>query len=533
MQPGYEAPDDDDLFLEDDDSVIDETYQAWRDTSAVDDYAGISDLPDQHSTLRGIVGFASEAQAASHPILPPTVPTGLEGVRAGTSHPMWPAVVVAVGMASPLTPSFIPSSAPIAPVMDDHFEDLSPFYVLVESSVVVSWEFPEVRPIDLTHDQCQSMLGDPDQLGAPIIIPSAIDAWRPIERGVEAIQFVAHTARGGVHAYLWYGTTIRKVIATGSARYICKDYRRDTECFSLLSGTPASDILYHDHKWLHYHRPAMSYHCGLEGICILMDTIEYRVKARRTINLRVTTSGYLDSRGYGYNVSSEAIPCNSIIEVDLVPGDMMGPEQSDPSRRDSSSVSTLSETNLSSVDMAGRLSCSLSSTPRKVYPYALVSSPEQVVGVIVSVTAREFMDFFPEQSDAGPLDFYTSADNWHSVNRGFTHYSLVDIPVFSEFVNFIIERCTKQVRVEKPWARYFHFTPGLVRCINSRDWVFTTIPVLRSTHIFVRNYRHCATRTRKLFYSGTHDIAGTRYVIFYGYPRPLERAFRPFVKLKE
>lgn len=421
------------------------------------------------------------------------------------------AVVAALMSVGVIVPPYTMTSEVVVKPMDRRFDALAQSYVFIEDSVVVSWDIPELGCQDLTRSQCENM-----QLnsGERLIHGSghstlAVTGWRPKLDGLEAVQFVAHTARGETHAFLWYGTTIRRVVAHSSALYECIGYGTPAENFKLLAGTPADRITWSTHDWraLDYH--TMSNFSDTEGIVVRANAMEYRVKTKKTFNLHVSALRSTDQGGEEYTVTGvEPSAFVSIAEV---------------------------------VWQSGRTCSFLRWRPDRLR----ADTKEHITKVIRSVSFAEFMDYIPyaENPGVGVLSRLVMAPRGplhkhrvlHRNSRGLAPYSWgnTDHQLSDYLASFAREVCTQHGQIDaemlhqelREQGKYsssgylynlYPSTPGPFRCVLMDDWIYTPIPLATTSRIVVRNALHCSRRVTERFSACVHEFRGERFLIYYG-----------------
>jgi len=145
----------------------------------------------------------------------------------------------------------------------------------------------------------------------------AVTAFREKLDGVEAMQIVAHTTSGKRVAFVWCGKFLIRVQAQGSALYELV-YESGSMVFYLLSGTPAQDLNVRKHPWLPLCQQDLLPLLNKEGAILRINEQEFRVKNRRTLNLRYLGVVVTDFQNNVYQVTDLPQDYRGIVEIELL-----------------------------------------------------------------------------------------------------------------------------------------------------------------------------------------------------------------------
>lgn len=172
-------------------------------------------------------------------------------------------------------------------MMNRDFTALARTDLYVDEEIIMHWDIPLLGADTLT----QSSLANIQINGPNAIIhgtgQSSVSVMAVREKldGVEAVQFVAITATGRRVGFLWCQNTIRRVAAVASAHY---EYMMvgDRHMYFLHSGVPSDSIPVLSHSWQMVSNASVSSGLSTEGLMVLANGLEYRVKNKKTVTLR-------------------------------------------------------------------------------------------------------------------------------------------------------------------------------------------------------------------------------------------------------
>jgi len=477
LQPGYTAPDDDDIFeLEDDNSI---------ETSIV---------PANNSSL--LIDPEMDAAWISY-----DVPVSVKPASA---------VLTSLVNAGAVIPPYSATPDVVAQPMDRKFDDLASSYVFLNNSVVVSWDIPELGCQEITRSQCENM-----QLnsGEKVIHGSgqsalAVTGWRPKIDGVEAVQFVAHTAAGEKHAFLWYGETFRRVTAHSAALYECVGYGTVTESFNLLSGSPAEELNCHRHEWRSLDRQEMQNFVETEGIIICANTMEYRIKSQKTFNLHVTPFHSVDESGEEYTV--HGVDPTALVSVAEV------------------------------TWMTGRTCAFLRWRPDR----ARADTKDHILKVLRSVSLSEFLEYIPNSrkddnkvtsllvmSTRGPVHKHRVRQRetsrlapyvWGNTEHIESNYlASVARELCAQKGQIDSDMLHRELREQGKYSssgtlyNLYPHTPGPLRCILTDSMIFTPIPLSTTSRVIVHLVARCPRRLLDRMGACVHTVRDERFFIIY------------------
>jgi len=199
-------------------------------------------------------------------------------------------VLVALLNEGVVIPPFV-APCRFTPVLVRDFSVLANYVVFIDGSQVIRWDIPEMGCQDLmpSHLAQMQLNMDPPLIHGSGPSTLAVQSWRPKLNGIAAVQIVATTMAGSTVGFLWYGTTMRRVSAKVSALYEVLDAGTPRERFVLLNGEVSPDIVCETNLWRALSLAAIDQGATEDGIVILANAVEYRVKREQTFNLRFTT----------------------------------------------------------------------------------------------------------------------------------------------------------------------------------------------------------------------------------------------------
>lgn len=159
--------------------------------------------------------------------------------------------------------------------------------VILDDKLVVAWLAPSVPCSTIPH----AALGNSQINGDGLVIVGqgpteiAITACREWLGGVEVSQYALVTTDGKVNGLVSASDGIRRVTATGPARYVRRGLTPSETVYVLLEGSPSPDLPVVEHPW---RAPSMAVvqsgasHLGVE---IVANGIVYRLPNHRIANL--------------------------------------------------------------------------------------------------------------------------------------------------------------------------------------------------------------------------------------------------------
>jgi len=187
-------------------------------------------------------------------------------------------------------------------VMQRDLSILATVSLQYENELIVNWDIPMMGADHISQSQMSNIqVNGPNHILHGVGSSSlAISACREKLDGVEAIQIVATTVTGKEIAFIWCEKRFFRVTASRSAHY---EYMSVGATYFLLSGVPALEVNVRVHPWLMVSKESLTTGLSGEGMILLCNGLEYRLKNKRTVTLQIAGRQALDGNNSRITIS--------------------------------------------------------------------------------------------------------------------------------------------------------------------------------------------------------------------------------------